>query len=96
MSTRILAVVFGAAALAGCQRSPATDSEPAGSAAAAKSAALPAGVLDAQQALDHLDTRVAVPLLPPVPSPAMGHLRTKSERCLEFSLREPLVRSARR
>jgi hypothetical protein len=63
MSSRFHAALFGIAALAACQRSP-THSEPAGSAAPARPVASSAGAPAAQQALDRLDTRVAVPLLP--------------------------------
>jgi len=60
MSSRILAALLAFTALAACQRSATTEPAPTGPAPATSSK----GESEAQQALDRLDTRVAVPLLP--------------------------------
>jgi hypothetical protein len=63
MSPRILAALLGFTALAACQRSATTEPAPTGSATATPVTSS-TGISEAQQALDRLDTRVAVPLLP--------------------------------
>jgi hypothetical protein len=64
MSSRILATLLGCTSLAAaCQRSAAIEPAPTAS-ASATAVTSSQGVSDAQQTLDRLDTRVAVPLLP--------------------------------
>jgi hypothetical protein len=63
MSARVLAALLGFTALAACQRSVTTEPEPT-TPAAATALASGSAASEAQQALDRLDARAAVPLLP--------------------------------
>jgi cytochrome c' len=63
MKPRMLVALLGVSALAACQRSATTESTPTVSATATPITSS-SGISEAQQALDRLDTRVAVPLLP--------------------------------
>jgi hypothetical protein len=64
MNHRILAVLLGLAAASACGRPATTESAPASSSTDTPAAAASSGMSEAQQALDRLDTRVAVPLIP--------------------------------